>query len=179
MTIPAERPLYIMEVCGGHTHSIFRYGLEGMLPKEIELIHGPGCPVCVLPMGRVDDCVSIAEQSECDLHDLRRRDAGARFEEEPVAGQGRRRRRAHGLFADGCAGAGAQEPGSRGGVLRARLRDDDAVDRADHPAGGERRHPQFFGVLQSHHYRPDHQGDPRQSRICSSTAFSGRAMSRW
>jgi hydrogenase expression/formation protein HypD len=61
MTMPPERPIYIMEVCGGHTHSIFRYGLEGMLPKEIELIHGPGCPVCVLPMGRVDDCVSIAE----------------------------------------------------------------------------------------------------------------------
>lgn len=61
MTISAERPLYIMEVCGGHTHSIFRYGLEGMLPNEIELIHGPGCPVCVLPMGRVDDCVAIAE----------------------------------------------------------------------------------------------------------------------
>ena len=60
MTIPVERPIYIMEVCGGHTHSIFRYGLEGMLPKEIELIHGPGCPVCVLPMGRVDDCLAIA-----------------------------------------------------------------------------------------------------------------------
>jgi len=57
-----QRPLQIMEVCGGHTHSIFRYGLEGMLPKEIELVHGPGCPVCVLPMGRVDDCVAIAEQ---------------------------------------------------------------------------------------------------------------------
>jgi len=57
-----ERPLNIMEVCGGHTHSIFRYGVEGMLPKEIELVHGPGCPVCVLPMGRVDDCVSIAER---------------------------------------------------------------------------------------------------------------------
>ena len=51
-----------MEVCGGHTHSIFRYGIEGMLPKAIELVHGPGCPVCVLPMGRVDDCVAIAEQ---------------------------------------------------------------------------------------------------------------------
>jgi len=62
MDIPAKRPLQIMEVCGGHTHSIFRYGVEGMLPKEIELVHGPGCPVCVLPMGRVDDCVSIAEQ---------------------------------------------------------------------------------------------------------------------
>jgi len=58
------RPLAIMEVCGGHTHSIFRYGLEGMLPKEIELIHGPGCPVCVLPMGRVDDCVALAEMPD-------------------------------------------------------------------------------------------------------------------
>jgi len=58
------RPIAIMEICGGHTHSIFRYGIEGMLPKEIELVHGPGCPVCVLPMGRVDDCVSIAERPE-------------------------------------------------------------------------------------------------------------------
>ncbi len=55
------RPLHIMEVCGGHTHTIFRYGISGMLPPEIELVHGPGCPVCVLPMGQVDDCVAIAE----------------------------------------------------------------------------------------------------------------------
>ena len=60
--ITKTRPLNIMEVCGGHTHSIFRYGLEGMLPPTIELVHGPGCPVCVLPMGRVDDCVAIAER---------------------------------------------------------------------------------------------------------------------
>jgi hydrogenase expression/formation protein HypD len=59
-----DRPIQIMEVCGGHTHSIFRYGIEGMLPPEIELVHGPGCPVCVLPMGRVDDCVAIAERPE-------------------------------------------------------------------------------------------------------------------
>ena len=56
-----DRPLQIMEVCGGHTHAIFRYGIESMLPDAIELIHGPGCPVCVLPMGRVDDCVALAE----------------------------------------------------------------------------------------------------------------------
>lgn len=62
--ITRTRPLQIMEVCGGHTHSIFRYGLEGMLPPSIELVHGPGCPVCVLPMGRVDDCVAIAERPE-------------------------------------------------------------------------------------------------------------------
>ncbi len=62
--IVKRRPLQIMEVCGGHTHSIFRYGIEGMLPKEIELVHGPGCPVCVLPMGRIDDALAIAERGE-------------------------------------------------------------------------------------------------------------------
>ena len=62
MDIPRDRPLRLMEVCGGHTHSIFRYGVEGMLPPQIELIHGPGCPVCVLPRGRVDDGVAIAER---------------------------------------------------------------------------------------------------------------------
>ncbi len=62
--IASHRQIQIMEVCGGHTHSIFRYGIEGMLPDAIELVHGPGCPVCVLPMGRVDDCVSIAERPE-------------------------------------------------------------------------------------------------------------------
>lgn len=56
------KPLQLMEFCGGHTHTIFRYGIEQLLPKEIELVHGPGCPVCVLPMGRVDDCVSLAER---------------------------------------------------------------------------------------------------------------------
>ena len=55
------RPLHIMEVCGGHTHAIFKYGIANMLPPEIELVHGPGCPVCVLPIGQVDDCVAIAE----------------------------------------------------------------------------------------------------------------------
>jgi hydrogenase expression/formation protein HypD len=50
----------IMEVCGGHTHAIYRFGLKDVLPSNIELIHGPGCPVCVLPMGRIDDGLSLA-----------------------------------------------------------------------------------------------------------------------
>ncbi len=53
-----------MEVCGGHTHSIYRFGLKDLLPPNIELVHGPGCPVCVLPMGRIDDGLSIAEQPD-------------------------------------------------------------------------------------------------------------------
>ncbi len=62
LEIKPARPLQLMEFCGGHTHTIFRYGIEQMLPDEIELVHGPGCPVCVLPMGRVDDCVALAER---------------------------------------------------------------------------------------------------------------------
>jgi hydrogenase expression/formation protein HypD len=50
----------IMEVCGGHTHAIYRFALEDLLPPNIELVHGPGCPVCVLPMGRIDDALSLA-----------------------------------------------------------------------------------------------------------------------
>lgn len=56
-----DRPLKLMEVCGGHTHSIFKYGIEDLLPRNIEMIHGPGCPVCVIPLGRVDDSMSIAQ----------------------------------------------------------------------------------------------------------------------
>jgi hydrogenase expression/formation protein HypD len=53
-----------MEVCGGHTFSIFRFGLQNLLPENIELVHGPGCPVCVLPMGRMDDGLSIARHPD-------------------------------------------------------------------------------------------------------------------
>jgi len=55
-----SHPFRIMEVCGGHTHAIFRFGLDKLLPQNIEFVHGPGCPVCVLPMGRIDSCIEIA-----------------------------------------------------------------------------------------------------------------------
>ena len=51
----------IMEVCGGHTHTIYRYGVQDHLPDSVELVHGPGCPVCVIPMGRVEDGIAIAK----------------------------------------------------------------------------------------------------------------------
>ncbi len=55
------RSLKLMEVCGGHTHTIYKHGVEDVLPPNIDLVHGPGCPVCVLPMGRIDDAIAIAE----------------------------------------------------------------------------------------------------------------------
>ncbi|MEV6157148.1 hydrogenase formation protein HypD [Nonomuraea sp. NPDC052129] len=53
-----------MEVCGGHTHTIYKHGIEDYLPEAVTLVHGPGCPVCVIPMGRVDDAVHIARQPD-------------------------------------------------------------------------------------------------------------------
>ena len=53
-----------MEVCGGHTHSIYKYGIDDLLPANVELVHGPGCPVCVIPMGRVDDGIALAHQPD-------------------------------------------------------------------------------------------------------------------
>jgi hydrogenase expression/formation protein HypD len=52
----------LMEVCGGHTHTIYRYGVSDLLPENVELVHGPGCPVCVIPMGRVDDAIAVARE---------------------------------------------------------------------------------------------------------------------
>ena len=53
-----------MEVCGGHTHSIYKYGVDDLLPANVELVHGPGCPVCVIPMGRVDDGIALAHEQD-------------------------------------------------------------------------------------------------------------------
>ena len=62
--IDPARHYRLMEVCGGHTHAIYRFGLKDLLPANIELIHGPGCPVCVLPMGRIDDGLAVAESND-------------------------------------------------------------------------------------------------------------------
>src|SRR3984893_12873013 len=59
-TLAGEDSFKFMEVCGGHTHTIYRLGIENILPANVELVHGPGCPVCVIPMGRVDDAIAVA-----------------------------------------------------------------------------------------------------------------------
>lgn len=58
----SARQYHLMEFCGGHTHAISRYGLADLLPASVRLIHGPGCPVCVLPVGRVDQAIRLATE---------------------------------------------------------------------------------------------------------------------
>jgi len=62
-----EKPLYIMEVCGGHTHTIMKYGLKQLLPTNIDFIHGPGCPVCIMPKERIDHAIALSEQKDVIL----------------------------------------------------------------------------------------------------------------
>jgi hydrogenase expression/formation protein HypD len=61
-SVDPGRHYQVMEVCGGHTHTIYKYGVDDLLPGNVELVHGPGCPVCVIPMGRVDDGIAVARQ---------------------------------------------------------------------------------------------------------------------
>lgn len=57
-----DRSYHLMEFCGGHTHAIFRYGVQDLMPENVSFVHGPGCPVCVLPVRRLDDAVELAER---------------------------------------------------------------------------------------------------------------------
>ena len=62
-----QEPLYMMEVCGGHTHTLMRYGLSHLLPESIQCIHGPGCPVCIMPKSRINQAYTIAMQKDVIL----------------------------------------------------------------------------------------------------------------
>ena len=89
----------VMEVCGGHTHSIYKYGVDDLLPSNVELVHGPGCPVCVIPMGRVDDGIAVAHEESVIFTcfgDMMRVPGSQRH---AARRQGRGRRHPHGLLA--------------------------------------------------------------------------------
>jgi len=69
------RPWVLMEICGGQTHAIVRHGIDQLLPPEIELVHGPGCPVCVTPLELIDKALTIASQPDvifCSYGDMLR-----------------------------------------------------------------------------------------------------------
>ncbi len=76
-----EREYRFMEFCGGHTHAIFRYGVQALLPDNVRFVHGPGCPVCVLPTGRIDAAIELVERHDvilCSYGDAMRVPGGGR-----------------------------------------------------------------------------------------------------
>ncbi|MEW8396066.1 MAG: hydrogenase formation protein HypD [Candidatus Thiodiazotropha sp.] len=62
-----SREYHLMEFCGGHTHAIFRYGVQDLMPDNVKFVHGPGCPVCVLPIGRIDEAIHLVEAHDVIL----------------------------------------------------------------------------------------------------------------
>ena len=76
-----SRDYHLMEFCGGHTHAISRHGIQDLLPPNVRLIHGPGCPVCVLPIGRIDSAIALAQERDlilCSYGDVLRVPASER-----------------------------------------------------------------------------------------------------
>ncbi|MEO1918937.1 MAG: hydrogenase formation protein HypD [Paracoccaceae bacterium] len=69
-----SRQYKLMEFCGGHTHAIFRFGVQDLMPDNVHFVHGPGCPVCVLPIPRIDNAIELAEQGAivCTYGDMMR-----------------------------------------------------------------------------------------------------------
>lgn len=78
----SEREYRLMEFCGGHTHAIFRYGVQDLMPENVQFVHGPGCPVCVLPIGRIENAIQLVQQHDvilCSYGDLLRVPASKRI----------------------------------------------------------------------------------------------------
>ena len=153
-----------MEVCGGHTHTIYRHGIEHVLPANVELVHGPGCPVCVIPMGRVDDAIAVAREpgviftsfgdmmrvpgSQGNLLTAKAEGADVRFVYSPLD----------------ALKIAMENPERAGRLLRGRFRDHRALDRPDLVAGaGQGRH-ELHRVLQPRHDRPAPPGHPGVTR---------------
>jgi hydrogenase expression/formation protein HypD len=147
------RQYKLMEVCGGHTHTIYKHGLEDYLPESITLVHGPGCPVCVIPMGRVDDAMHLASADDVIMTSF---------------GDMMRVPGSRGSFFDAkAAGTDIRMVYSPLDSLKIhghRVRDHRSVDRDDGAAGRVRGTRELLGLLQPCHDRPGHQGDTRLAR---------------
>ncbi len=127
------RTYRLMEFCGGHTHAISRYGVTDLLPANVTMIHGPGCPVCVLPIGRVDLAIQLALERGaivCTYGDCLRVPAS------------------DGLSLLKAKARGGAASGARSRLLRDRLRDDDAAHRARRARRGAARRRELQRAVQ-------------------------------
>ena len=144
----------VMEVCGGHTHSIYKYGVDDLLPTNVELVHGPGCPVCVIPMGRVDDGIAVAHAEgvifTCFGDMMRVPGSNGTLLDAKAAGADVRM-----VYSPLDALRIAKENPDREVVFyRDRLRDDGAVDRADAEARARRGRQELLVHVQPRDHRP-------------------------
>ncbi len=153
-----------MEVCGGQTHAIVRFGLDELLPPEVTLLHGPGCPVCVTPVELIDQAVAIAARPGvifCSFGDMLRVPGSARDLLAAKAAGGDVRVVYSPLDALALA---ERHPGARGRVLRGRLRDHRARQRDGGPRGAAARAPQLLAPRLARARAARDGGDPGRAR---------------
>ena len=144
----ATRPWKIMEVCGGQTHSIIRNGIDQMLPQEIEMVHGPGCPVCVTPLALIDKALAIAAQPGvifCSFGDMLRV-PGTDSDLFQVKGRGGDVRVVYSPL--DAVELAVKNPDQAGGVLRGGIRDDGSGECHERLRGQAARNQELlaFGV---------------------------------
>ncbi len=169
------RPWALMEVCGGQTHSIIRHGIDQLLPEQVELIHGPGCPVCVTPLEMIDKALEIASRPDvifCSFGDMLR---------VPGTGRDLFRVRSEGgdvrvVYSPLDALRIAQEnPERAGGLLRHRLRDHRAAQRHDGVPGRQAGHPQLQPAGLARPRAAGHRGDHAVAELPGAGASWPRA----
>ena len=135
----ATRPWTLMEVCGGQTHGLLRYGIDTALEGVVRLIHGPGCPVCVTPLEAIDSAIDLSRRPNVTVTsfgDMLRVPGQPR---KSAAGTSRRRQCSYCLFAARCRAICRAASGSRGCLFRRRLRNDGAGDGAGRSSGRRAR----------------------------------------
>jgi hydrogenase maturation factor len=138
-----QRNYSFMEFCGGHTHAISRYGLSDLLPANVRMVHGPGCPVCVLPIGRIDMAIKLALQHNvilCSYGDTLRVPASDSMSLLKAKARGGDIRMVYSTL--DALQIARDNPG-RSGVFCHRLRDHHAAHRAGHFAGCARKPDQL------------------------------------
>ena len=154
------RPWVLMEVCGGQTHSIVRYGLDRMLPPEVELVHGPGCPVCVTSLEMIDRAHAIASRPDVvftSFGDMLRVPGIERRSARPPQP---RRRRARRLFPTRRRRDRPERTAQAGGLLRHRLRDHGPGQRHGLTGRAARRGPQLLDARLARTRPPCDRVDP-------------------
>ncbi len=165
-----KRQYHFMEFCGGHTHAISRYGVKDLLPPNVVMVHGPGCPVCVLPIGRIDAAIDLAIRHRailCTYADTMRVPASGGLSLMKAKAKGADIRMVYSA-SDALQASRVDEPGARSGVPRHRLRDHDPAHRAGGEAGRRAQARQLHRVLQPRAHAFGHRPHPRIARSARS-----------
>jgi hypothetical protein len=171
------RPWTLMEICGGQTHTLIRSGIDELLPPQVTLVHGPGCPVCVTPLELIDKAIAIARRPEVIMTSFgdMLRVPGSSIDLLGVKAAGADVRMVYSPL--DAVKLAQKHPRPPGGLLCGRLRDHGARQRHGRLAGQAAWAEQLLDPLLARAGAAGHGGDPRLARQPGAGLFGGPATS--